>query len=378
MTIEKKISNEKPSKKKRKLSLCKAPQAPKRFRSSFILFFSHVKVQIKAELGEKATGPDISKRASNMWRFLSPEDRQYWNNQATKERIQYAAEKNAYTGPWQVPYKRAKKDPTAPRRNPSAFLLFARDERKKLRKLNPTMKVTDISRLLGKLWRDMPIETKRSYIEKEAEERNKYMRDVTEWRRQQEKKRLVLENRSSDGDKERSRISAGVVVAGRNSNESDNTDWHSLQLASSNENNHDNHSHPFHRMVYSDTSQYQYMHPQYPPQEQYVMRHEQYTYAPRSDQDQWLSHAYLQSSNQSLCFNSCPSQKIEWQKNSTDSQNRKRNHSHNNQQTQLHEFEPSIGQEILDALSQHDETIEKQNQSEKQKEKGASYALRSR
>lgn len=25
------------------------------------------------------------------------------------------AEKNAYTGPWQVPWKRAKKDPTAPK-----------------------------------------------------------------------------------------------------------------------------------------------------------------------------------------------------------------------------------------------------------------------
>ena len=55
MTIEKKRQVTKLFKKnKRNWSLYKAPQAPKRFRLGFILFYSHVQAKIEAELRDKA------------------------------------------------------------------------------------------------------------------------------------------------------------------------------------------------------------------------------------------------------------------------------------------------------------------------------------
>ena len=42
-------------KKKKPSPLRKAPQAPKRFKSSYILFFLHVQVKAKAELGARAS-----------------------------------------------------------------------------------------------------------------------------------------------------------------------------------------------------------------------------------------------------------------------------------------------------------------------------------
>jgi len=174
------------NKKKAKSPLRKAPQAPKRFKSSYILFFMHVQEKIKAELNGKAPAPAVSKKASELWKALSLKDRQYWANEAVKEKERYMTEKAAYTGPWQVPNKRAKKDPNAPKRNPSAFLLFSQDKRKELKNLNPGMKNTDISILLGKAWRDTPAEKKRSFIEREIEERDKYKVATAEWKRQQE------------------------------------------------------------------------------------------------------------------------------------------------------------------------------------------------
>lgn len=53
-------------------------------------------------------------------------------------------------------------------------------------KLNPGMKITDISSQLGKLWRDMPIENKRPYVERELKERDQYKSDMVEWKRKQE------------------------------------------------------------------------------------------------------------------------------------------------------------------------------------------------
>ena len=56
------------SKKKRDNStLRKAPQAPKRFKSSYICFFMAKQPEIKEELGDKATVTEISKRSAEMW-----------------------------------------------------------------------------------------------------------------------------------------------------------------------------------------------------------------------------------------------------------------------------------------------------------------------
>ena len=60
------------SKKKRdNSSLRKAPQAPKRFKSSYICFFMAKQPEIKEELGEKATVTEISKRSAEMWYVTS-------------------------------------------------------------------------------------------------------------------------------------------------------------------------------------------------------------------------------------------------------------------------------------------------------------------
>lgn len=48
-------------------SLRKAPQAPKRFKSSYICFFMAKQPEIKDALGEKATVTEISKRSAEMW-----------------------------------------------------------------------------------------------------------------------------------------------------------------------------------------------------------------------------------------------------------------------------------------------------------------------
>ena len=43
--------------------------------------------------------PEVSKRASEMWKALSAEDRLHWDNEAAKEKQRYLAEKEVYTGP---------------------------------------------------------------------------------------------------------------------------------------------------------------------------------------------------------------------------------------------------------------------------------------
>ena len=93
------VSPSSPKRKKKKRdgsTLRKAPQAPKRFKSSYICFFTAKQSEIKAELGEMATITEISKRSAQMWKRLSTEDRRFWDEIAEKDKQRYMLEKASY------------------------------------------------------------------------------------------------------------------------------------------------------------------------------------------------------------------------------------------------------------------------------------------
>ena len=97
----------------------KAPEAPKRFKSSYIFFFIENQGKVKKALGSNATISEISKRTSELWRNLSIEQRAPWEEKSLNDKERFEAEKSIYTGLWRVPNKRAKKDPRAPKRTMS-------------------------------------------------------------------------------------------------------------------------------------------------------------------------------------------------------------------------------------------------------------------
>ncbi|CAJ1932916.1 unnamed protein product [Cylindrotheca closterium] len=166
--------------------LKKAPQAPKRFRSSYICFFTAQRPHIKQLLGPKASITEISKRSAEMWKNLPVNQKQHWEEVAAKDKERFMNEKATYKGPWQVPSKRVRKDPSAPKRSMSAFLYFALIERPKIKEKNPDMANTDVSRLLGELWRAASKEEKLPFVEKEKKEREKYKVAMEEWKKQRE------------------------------------------------------------------------------------------------------------------------------------------------------------------------------------------------
>jgi len=186
---EKETKSTSKAKRKRDGSqLRKAPQAPKRFKSSYICFFMAKQQEIKDSLGSGATVTDVSKRSAEMWRTLPASERAYWDDVATKDKHRYMQEKASYTGPWQVPWKRAKKDPSAPKRPMSAFLYFSQERRRIIKQKNPKMRNTDISRVLGEMWRNATEEERGPHIAHEAKEREKYKVAIAKWREEHEAK----------------------------------------------------------------------------------------------------------------------------------------------------------------------------------------------
>mmetsp|Transcript_7210 Transcript_7210/g.10329 ORF Transcript_7210/g.10329 Transcript_7210/m.10329 type:complete len:421 (-) Transcript_7210:305-1567(-) len=192
--------NAKLTKKKRDAStLRKAPQAPKRFKSSYILFFMAKQEEIKQNLGPGASVGEVSKKSSQLWKSLSQEERQKWDEKARKDKERYMIEKAKYTGPWQVPYKRNKKDPSAPKRPMSAFLFFSQDKRRKIKEENGGIRNTEVSRVLGEMWKNASDEERKPHIEREARERAKYKTEMATWRKNEEE-RKVKEKKMKDDE----------------------------------------------------------------------------------------------------------------------------------------------------------------------------------
>lgn len=81
-----------------------------------------------------------------------------------------------------IPKRRAKKHPLAPKRPMSAFLKFSKIQRPIVKKDNPDMGNTDVSRLLGELWRNLSPREKAPYREQELRERNIYKENIKKFR----------------------------------------------------------------------------------------------------------------------------------------------------------------------------------------------------
>lgn len=107
------------------------------------------------------------KLVAKEWGRLDDSARAYWDEVARNDKQRYALEKAEYKGPWVVPKRRAKKDPHAPKRPMSAFLKYSKKRRSAVKEQNPDMGNTDVSRLLGEMWRNASEQERAPYVRDE-------------------------------------------------------------------------------------------------------------------------------------------------------------------------------------------------------------------
>ena len=99
----------------------------------------------------------------------------------------FCREKAEYTGPWIVPKRRAKKNPLAPKRPPSAFLKFSQKRRSVVKISHPHLENKDVSMLLGEMWRNATAKEKEPYVEREKRERAIYNEQIKKFREEEAK-----------------------------------------------------------------------------------------------------------------------------------------------------------------------------------------------
>mmetsp|Transcript_831 Transcript_831/g.1308 ORF Transcript_831/g.1308 Transcript_831/m.1308 type:complete len:449 (+) Transcript_831:90-1436(+) len=165
----------------------KPPDAPKRFRSSFIFFSMEKHKEIKDKMKADDDGPKVSnitKAVADAWQNLDATEREHYEEMARRDKERYDIEKSNYVPPpgYSLTAKRTR-EPGAPKRPMSAYLNFANQRRGEVKAQNPDCSNGEISKILSDMWKDLPPEVRKKYKDEESALWAAYKSGMQEWRK---------------------------------------------------------------------------------------------------------------------------------------------------------------------------------------------------
>ena len=109
---------------------------------------------------------------------LSEEDKKPYQEKEAKDKIRWEADKKANPPtPKPKKAKKAKKPKKGWKGASSAFIFFSNDKRSEVRTNNPEMKMGDVGKELGKMWRGLTSEQKKPYADKAAADKIRAQKD---------------------------------------------------------------------------------------------------------------------------------------------------------------------------------------------------------
>jgi len=175
--------------KKKKKKKKKDPNAPKRGMSAFFLYSNANRSRVKEENPEAKFG-DLAKLMSAEWKEVSGTDRDRWDQLAAEDKERYQREMETYEPPSDLedsdsdsdsdaPKKKkekkgAKKDPNAPKRAMTAYILYSNATRADVKAENPEAKFGDMARMISTNYKALPADERAYWDGKNAEEKERY------------------------------------------------------------------------------------------------------------------------------------------------------------------------------------------------------------
>merc|ERR550519_257383 len=132
-----------------------------------------------------------------MWKSVSDGDKASYIAKADKAKAKYAVAMAKYkktssftkhqatVKEWKMKQakKKFKKDPNAPKRSLSAYMIFVNDTRPQYVKDNPDLAVTEVLSGLGKMWADVSSSDKAGYEKRAAKLKEKYSKELAKYQK---------------------------------------------------------------------------------------------------------------------------------------------------------------------------------------------------
>jgi len=193
--VEKEVVN---SPKKTKKKAKKDPNAPKRPKTAYTYFMLAARANLAAENPTFGFG-EIGRLVGQKYKELTAEGKEVYDKQAAADKQRYEKEMENYTPPdadsddddddvsskasgkktagKKPAKKKAKKDPNAPKKGLSTYMLFCKEMRSKLKEESPELTFGELGKLLGQKYKELSAEEKTKYDVLAAADKVRYERE---------------------------------------------------------------------------------------------------------------------------------------------------------------------------------------------------------
>jgi len=172
--------------KQTKQRMKKPPDAPKRFKSSFIFFSmeKHKEIKEKMASGADSKPANITALVSEAWRTLDPLEKEKYEEMARRDKARYDIEKRNYVPPpGSILDSKRKREPGAPKRPMPAYFNYANKIRGRVKAENAGCTNGEISKILSKMWKELPDDERKGYKDSEQALWGTYRQEMVEWKK---------------------------------------------------------------------------------------------------------------------------------------------------------------------------------------------------
>ncbi|KAJ3325331.1 Non-histone chromosomal protein 6 [Boothiomyces sp. JEL0866] len=74
------------------------------------------------------------------------------------------------------------KDPNAPKKGLSAFMIYSQENRARIKEENPNATFGEMGKLIGNAWKELSDEDKAEYLDKAAKDKERYESEMAEYK----------------------------------------------------------------------------------------------------------------------------------------------------------------------------------------------------
>ena len=160
----------------KKIKKTKDLNAPKRAKTSYILFCVNKRDEVK-ESNPDMPAKEIIKELGNMWRSLSDDEKTEYVNLANEDKQRYEEDMKTYVPVNNVgePTKKTKKKKSSgPKKGLSAYIFFCKNVRDSIKNEQPALSTKEITSALGKKWMSLSEEEKEPYVKLAVDDKSRF------------------------------------------------------------------------------------------------------------------------------------------------------------------------------------------------------------
>jgi HMG (high mobility group) box len=140
---------------------------------------------------------------------LSSEDRVKYEKMAATDKARYESEMKDYVPPKgskqdvknnKIKKPKAKKDPNAPKKPLTSFMLFSNEVRSRIQKENPSMTFGELGKKIGELFRGLSSSEKQKYEDMSKKEKERYKKQMQDFENKQKAKDDGVDDEDEEDD----------------------------------------------------------------------------------------------------------------------------------------------------------------------------------